>query len=150
MKRISIVQCRAARGLLDWSQTELASRANLSESTIRDFEKNRRIPGPNNLAAVRHALEQAGVQFVDDGLYTGTGGPGVRLLENVPQDATTPLSQASIDAGGVEARSQAASAADRAMVGMDATSAQKADRRQRLTDEPEVVRKARSKKTDDA
>src|SRR5689334_22637804 len=32
-------QSRAARGLLDWSQAELAARSNLSESTIRDFEK---------------------------------------------------------------------------------------------------------------
>ncbi|WP_349253709.1 helix-turn-helix transcriptional regulator [Bradyrhizobium sp. CB82] len=32
-------QSRAARGLLDWSQAELAARSNLSQSTIRDFEK---------------------------------------------------------------------------------------------------------------
>ena len=42
-------QSRAARGLLDWSQAELAARSNLSESTIRDFEKGRRIPSINNL-----------------------------------------------------------------------------------------------------
>ena len=48
---------RAARGLLDWSQTELGRRSNLSESTIRDFEKGRRLPSPNNVAAIRAALE---------------------------------------------------------------------------------------------
>ncbi|NPV20364.1 helix-turn-helix domain-containing protein [Bradyrhizobium aeschynomenes] len=67
-------QSRAARGLLDWSQAELAARSNLSESTIRDFEKGRRIPSINNLAAVRRALEAAGVQFID-GEH-----PGVRLV----------------------------------------------------------------------
>ena len=66
-------QSRAARGLLDWSQAELAARSNLSESTIRDFEKGRRIPSIHNLAAVRRALEAAGVEFIDG------NHPGVRL-----------------------------------------------------------------------
>ncbi|WP_035984151.1 helix-turn-helix transcriptional regulator [Bradyrhizobium sp. STM 3843] len=66
-------QSRAARGLLDWSQAELAARSNLSESTIRDFEKGRRIPSVNNLAAIRRALEAAGVEFIDGDQ------PGVRL-----------------------------------------------------------------------
>jgi transcriptional regulator with XRE-family HTH domain len=68
-------QSRAARGLVDWSQSDLGDRSNLSESTVRDFEKGRRIPGPNNLAAMRAALEAEGVLFID-----GNGeGPGVRL-----------------------------------------------------------------------
>jgi len=68
-------QSRAARGLLDWSQSELAGHSNLSESTIRDFEKRRRVPSVNNLAAVARALEEAGVQFIAQ----NGGGPGVRL-----------------------------------------------------------------------
>jgi transcriptional regulator with XRE-family HTH domain len=71
-------QSRAARGLLDWSQTQLAVDSNLSESTIRDFEKGRRVPSINNLAAIRAALEAAGVVFLDDGQCVD-GGPGVRL-----------------------------------------------------------------------
>jgi transcriptional regulator with XRE-family HTH domain len=59
--------------LLDWSQAELAARSNLSESTIRDFEKGRRIPSVNSLAAVWRALEAAGVEFIDGDQ------PGVRL-----------------------------------------------------------------------
>ncbi|MBV8897076.1 MAG: helix-turn-helix transcriptional regulator [Acidobacteriaceae bacterium] len=66
-------QSRAGRGLLDWSQTELGTRANLSESTIRDFEKGRRVPTTNNLAAIQRALEAAGVEF------TNGGQPGVRM-----------------------------------------------------------------------
>jgi transcriptional regulator with XRE-family HTH domain len=62
---ISPEQSRAARGLMDWSQTELGARANLSESTIRDFEKGRRVPTVNNLAAIRTALESAGVEFTN-------------------------------------------------------------------------------------
>lgn len=70
---ITPAQSRAARGLLDWSQTELGTRANLSESTVRDFEKGRRLPAINNLAAIRRALEAAGVEF------TNGDQPGVRL-----------------------------------------------------------------------
>jgi transcriptional regulator with XRE-family HTH domain len=66
-------QSRAARGLLDWSQAELAARSNLSEGTIRDFEKGRRVPSINNLAAIRRALEVGGVEFIDGNQ------PGVRL-----------------------------------------------------------------------
>lgn len=64
-------QSRAARGLKNWSQTKLAAVSNLSESTIRDFEKGRRIPSINNLAAIRTALETAGIEFIN--------GTGVKL-----------------------------------------------------------------------
>lgn len=68
-------QSRAARGLVDWSQQELADRSNLSQSTIRDFEKGRRVPSVNNLGAIRAALESAGVEFIPE----NGGGAGVRL-----------------------------------------------------------------------
>ena len=72
---ITPAQSRAARGLIDWSQQELADTAMLGLSTIRDFEKGRRIPYPNNLTAIRTALEAAGVEFIAE----NGGGPGVRL-----------------------------------------------------------------------
>ncbi|GAN52299.1 putative transcriptional regulator [Methylobacterium sp. ME121] len=74
---LSAAQSRAARGLLDWSQTELASRSNLSESTIRDFEKGRRVPSPNNLAAVVRAFETAGLEFIPE----NGGGAGIRFRD---------------------------------------------------------------------
>jgi DNA-binding transcriptional regulator YiaG len=58
-------QSRAARGWLDWSQDDLADAAHVSQSTVRDFEKRRRDPIANNLAAMRAALQKAGVGFVD-------------------------------------------------------------------------------------
>lgn len=60
-------QSRAARGWLNWTQEELAKRSNVSLSTVRDFEKGRRMPVRNNLLAIRHSLEQSGVAFSFDG-----------------------------------------------------------------------------------
>lgn len=64
-------QSRAARAWLDWSQDDLAAKANVSLSTVRDFEKGRRVPIGNNLAAMKAALESAGIAFVDDGSALG-------------------------------------------------------------------------------
>jgi len=74
---IDPAQSRAARGLLEWSQEELAAKSNLGLSTIRDFEKGRRVPTINNLAGIRRALEDAGVEFIDE----NGGGAGVRLVK---------------------------------------------------------------------
>lgn len=59
-------QSRAARGWLDWSQEELANRANVSLSTVRDFEKGRRAPIKNNMDALQSALEEGGIRFLFD------------------------------------------------------------------------------------
>jgi ribosome-binding protein aMBF1 (putative translation factor) len=59
-------QCRAARGWLGWSQAKLAAKANVSLSTVRDFEKGRHAPIAATLAAMRRALEAAGIEFVDE------------------------------------------------------------------------------------
>jgi ribosome-binding protein aMBF1 (putative translation factor) len=64
-------QSRAARAWLDWSQDELAAKASVSLSTVRDFEKGRRVPISNNLTAMRAALEGSGIAFVEDGHSSG-------------------------------------------------------------------------------
>jgi transcriptional regulator with XRE-family HTH domain len=59
-------QCRAARGWLAWTQQELAKRAGVGLSTVRDFEKGERTPIANNFAAIRRAIESAGIEFTDE------------------------------------------------------------------------------------
>ena len=57
---------------------ETSAGSNLSESTIRDSEEGRRISSVNNLAAIRRAMEEAGMTFLGDG-EAKPGGPGVRV-----------------------------------------------------------------------
>lgn len=75
-------QSRAARGWLGWSQSELARRASVSLSTIRDFETRTRTPIANNIAAMRRAIEEAGLEFVDE----DGNGVGIRLSLNPRHD----------------------------------------------------------------
>lgn len=61
---ISPEHSRAARAWLNWNQQELADRAKISLSTVRDFETGRRVPIRNNLDAMQQALEAAGIHLV--------------------------------------------------------------------------------------
>ncbi len=64
MRMLAPEQSRAARAWLEWSQEDLAKRAHVALSTVRDFEKGRRVPIKNNLDAIRLSLEMAGVSLV--------------------------------------------------------------------------------------
>ena len=72
---ISPAQCRAARGLLDWSQRDLAREADIGIVTVRQLEAGVHQPRRATLVVVRQALEAAGVEFIDE----DGGGAGVRL-----------------------------------------------------------------------
>ena len=79
---LSPEQCRAARAWLGWPQDELAKRAKVGLSTLKDFEGGKRAPMRNNLEAIRAALEGAGIRFIytDDGEIAGvTGAVGCRV-----------------------------------------------------------------------
>jgi len=72
---ITSAQCRAARGLLDWTQQELADRARVGIVTVRQVEAGLTEPRRATLEVIRRALEGAGVEFINE----NGGGPGVRL-----------------------------------------------------------------------
>lgn len=74
-------QCRAARGLLDWTQDQLALQAGVSRSTVRDFESQRHGLQRASEILLVQALESAGIIL----LPPHEEGPGVRLRR--PTDA---------------------------------------------------------------
>jgi transcriptional regulator with XRE-family HTH domain len=64
-------ECRAARSLLNWSQDQLARAAEVSPTTIANFETGKSTPQRSTLRAIRQTFEAAGVEFLEGG--------GVRL-----------------------------------------------------------------------
>jgi transcriptional regulator with XRE-family HTH domain len=77
-KMITREQIRAARGLLDWTQAELAKAAGLSEVAVKNLERGRTDPRASTLTAIQEAFDRAGLVFLDPG-DTRNGGSGVRL-----------------------------------------------------------------------
>jgi DNA-binding XRE family transcriptional regulator len=57
-------QAKAARALLDWSQTDLSKAAGVALSTVYEFEKERRQTSEEAVTKMRSALERAGVVFL--------------------------------------------------------------------------------------
>jgi ribosome-binding protein aMBF1 (putative translation factor) len=77
LKPLTSAQIRAARALLRWNAEDLAAHALIGVATIRRAELSEAktsMTTANDLA-VRRALENAGVQFIDE----NGEGAGVRL-----------------------------------------------------------------------
>ncbi|MDE1567100.1 transcriptional regulator [Aquabacter sp. P-9] len=73
-------QVRAARALIRWEQKDLAEASKVSLPSIKRLEAQ---PGAlaaqeRTVAAIRSALEAAGITFLSQG-EVADGGPGVRL-----------------------------------------------------------------------
>ena len=76
-KGLISAQIRAARALIRWRAEDLARASAVGVATIRRAELAEGVTAmtaPND-TAIRHALETAGVEFIDE----NGGGPGVRL-----------------------------------------------------------------------
>jgi predicted transcriptional regulator len=63
MTTLTPEQCRSARAWLGWSQVELAERAKVGQSTVKDFENGKRTPIQATLGAMRTVLEAEGIGF---------------------------------------------------------------------------------------
>jgi DNA-binding XRE family transcriptional regulator len=70
--------CRAARGILGWSQRDLASKANVGVSTVADFERARRDPILPVRLQIVFAFTRARVRFC-----RGTGNGKARRMTGV-------------------------------------------------------------------
>lgn len=69
---ITLPQIRAARGLLNWTQRELAHAAGISIRALNMIEQERSVPRQETLRALENALQSAGVAFCEE--------QGVRLV----------------------------------------------------------------------
>ena len=73
---ISASQCRAARGLLGWTQYELAEHAGVGVVTVHQVESGLTKPRRATLHVISRAFEAAGIVFIAE----NGGGEGVRFL----------------------------------------------------------------------
>ena len=83
----SPTQIRAARGLLGWSQGELARHAGIGLATLQRIEQNEgELKGNfSTIIKIQKALEAAGIQFLE----SDTGDIGV-ILKPIRTDARPP------------------------------------------------------------
>jgi transcriptional regulator with XRE-family HTH domain len=73
--RMTPAQCRAARGLIKWTQHELAAAAKADIAAIRNLEDERSLPPSATIDLLQRTLEANGVEFIAE----NGGGLGVRL-----------------------------------------------------------------------
>lgn len=57
-------QCRAARGLLSWKQSDLAEACGISKTAITNFESGAQKPRQETLEFIHAAFDKAGVEFI--------------------------------------------------------------------------------------
>jgi len=84
--RLSSELIRAARALLRWEQRDLEAASSVSLPTIKRLESKPGVMGVHlsTVVALRKALEDAGVEFIDE----SGGGPGVRLRKRQQKKKT--------------------------------------------------------------
>ncbi|HEV3044130.1 MAG TPA: helix-turn-helix transcriptional regulator [Roseiarcus sp.] len=72
---ITPAESKAARGLLGWTQGQLADAARTSQGAVGNFESGKRPTSDRMILAFRRALVGAGVEFTEGAL-------GVRLKDS--------------------------------------------------------------------
>jgi len=74
---ITAAQLRAARGLLDWTRSELAKASGLSAETIKNIEHGIYTPQESSIAAIVNACAEHEVEFTENN--------GVQMAKSVVQ-----------------------------------------------------------------
>ena len=74
---ITIAQIRGARGILNWSQQDLAQRTGISATSIGSIENGVTTPRASTLETIRSTFERNGIEFL--------GLEGVRVQSNYIQ-----------------------------------------------------------------
>lgn len=74
-------QCRAARAWLGWTQQDLAERARVGLSTVKEFEGEGKQTRPAMRNAIRRAMERSGATFTTDPPSVSVSISGMQLQE---------------------------------------------------------------------
>jgi transcriptional regulator with XRE-family HTH domain len=92
---ITANQLRAARALLNIDQRQTADLADLSVPTIQRMEASDGVIRANvdSLMKLVSALENAGIELINPGATSASGGRGVRLREHVANSKTRNVRQ---------------------------------------------------------
>jgi transcriptional regulator with XRE-family HTH domain len=61
---ITTAQIRGARGILNWSQQDLAQRTGISATSIGSIENGQTTPRESTIQTIRKTLENAGIEFI--------------------------------------------------------------------------------------
>lgn len=61
---ITTAQIRGARGILDWSQSDLANHTGISATSIGAIENGTTTPRASTIATIRKAFEDSGIEFL--------------------------------------------------------------------------------------
>lgn len=83
MRFLSSAQCRAARGLLNWTQPDLAKHSGVHVQTISSFENETGTPTKTTLEKITNTFEREGVGFTPDG---GVSPYGMRFKHLIGTD----------------------------------------------------------------
>ena len=63
---ITLSQIKAARTLLQWTQSDLARVSGMSFAAVAKMERGVGVPRPTTMAAIRGAFEKFGIEFIED------------------------------------------------------------------------------------
>lgn len=72
-------QSKMARAGLGWPLTQLAAEARIGRATAARFELGEPVQA-ETIEAIRNAFVAKGVEIIDAGQISKSGGPGVRLI----------------------------------------------------------------------
>ena len=83
---ITTAQIRGARGILNWSQQDLAQRTGISATSIGAIENGQTTPRASTLDTIRHTFERNGIEFLglqgvrerDNNILTYEGTKGIQ------------------------------------------------------------------------
>jgi len=68
MEKINITpnQCKSARNLLEWKQTDLVKKSGIGITTIAEFERGVRDLADRTMKELVRTFKDAGIEFIND------------------------------------------------------------------------------------